>query len=405
MDWTDRITNIKFSIITGDGMIYFPLQKGGETEREYNTSEFDFISVFGTLVDRKKPKSRKIPLVFYFQGLDNIDQADEFEQSANDPRPWVVEHPFYGRIKGQPISLKRDDTNLNITEITVPFWESIDADYPVENFTVKDNTRDMQKKVYYAASLSAVTNVKFASIDVPKQASLVTRFASSMKTIQDDTTYSQFQNTLNAAIKAIDKLLSEPLNAIQSVQKFIDLPSTYERAIQGRVASYQNIYLELKSSINTLADKKYFESMGASTIASMAVTVVNPDSGDYVLVSDVANTTAKLAEMYNDYVETLDSVKVSVYDVNNTYNADASVQVELNSLVNYTIANLYQMSFQAKRERIVYTTKKTNAILLVHKYLGMDDDDENLDNFIKQNNIHFTEIFSIPKGREIRYSK
>ena len=405
MDWKERVDNIKFSIQTGDGKTYFPLYRGGETERSYNTSSFEFISVYGTLVDRKKPQSRKLPLVFWFQGADNITQADEFEASADDPRPWEVVHPFYGTIKGQPISIKRDDSSLNITEVTVPFWESIDADYPFSNFTVKDNTMDRHRAVLFASSFSYVTNVKFASIDISKNAQSIVDMAGDMQNIQDDTTYATFQNTLNAGLKAIDKMLENPLNAINSIQAFLDLPSTYEQAVNGRIGSYVNIYDRLKTSIKTLADKKYFESAGASTIASMAMTMVNPEAGDYVLVSDVENMTAKLAATYNDYMEKLDSLKVSVYDVNNTYNADATVQTELNNLVNFTIANLYNMSFETKRERIVFTDKKTNAILLTHRYLGMDDDDVNLATFIQTNDIKLNELFAIEKGREIRYAK
>lgn len=405
MNWEQRINNIKFSIETGDGKIYYPLYKGGELEKEYNTSSFEFISVKGTLVDRKKPKSRKLPLVFWFQGADNIEQADKFEISADDPRPWRVNHPFYGLISGQPISIKRDDSSLNVTEITVPFWESIDADYPVSNFTVKDNTRDKRDLVYSVSALSAITNVKFASIDVAKQAQSISDMSGEMKSIQDNNTYSDFQNALNAGLKAIDNLLEEPLNAIQTIQNFLDLPATYQQAIEGRIASYENIYYRLKTSIATLVDKKYFESMGASTIASMSMVAVNPIVGDYVLVSDVEKMTARIAKIHKDYVDTLGDLKVSVYDVNNTYSPDASVQSELNSLVNYTIANLYLMSFETKRERIVITDKKTNVILLVHRYLGLDDDDANIDTFVKTNNLKLNQLFAIEKGTEIRYAK
>lgn len=405
MDWKERIDLIKFSIKTGDGKVFFPLQTAGESEREYNTSSFEFISVYGTLVDRKKPQSRKFNLVFYFQGANNIDQADEFEASADDPRPWTVVHPFYGTIYGQPISIKRDDKSLNITEVTVPFWESIDADYPVANFSIKDNTRDRHDIVYFAAAQSYVTNVDFASADIAKNTSSIMDMAGEMQNLQDDNTYSTFQNALNTGLKAIDKLLDNPLDAIQSIQNFLDLPATYERAIEGRIAAYESIYWRLKDSIKTLTDKKYFESIGGSTIASMCETSVNPQTGDYTLVSDVEGVTAKILTIYKDYVETLDDSKVSVYDVNNTYNADGSVQLELNSLVNFTIANLYQMSFQTKRERIIYTSKKTNPILMVHRYVGMDEDDENLSNFIQANNIKLLELFSLGKGRQIKYAK
>ena len=405
MNWKERVDGIKFSIETGDGKTYFPLQKGGVKEKEFNTSSFEFINVYGTLVDRKKPQGGKFDLVFYFQGANNIDEADEFEVSADDPRPWVVNHPFYGIIKGQPISIKRDDSSLNITEITVPFWESIDADYPFFNFSVKDNTRDKNNKVYLASRLSAITNTKFAPADIAKMKNSILSIASKIKSIQNNFTYPDLLNKLNAGLKAIDKLLEDPLSAIRSVQNLLDLPSNYLQAVNGRIASYENVFNGLKSSVKTLADKKYFESIAASTISSMALTMVTPLPGDYVLVSDVDNMSERLNKIYKEYKDLLDDSQVSVYDVKNTYSPDATVQLELSSLINYTQANLYKISFTAKRERIVFTDKKTNIILLVHRYLGMDADDENISIFKKTNNIQLKELFAIPKGREIRYAK
>ena len=179
----------------------------------------------------------------------------------------------------------------------------------------------------------------------------------------------------------------------------------YEQAVESRVGVYESIYQRLKFSIRTLADKKYFESIGGTLIASLSLTMVTPQQGDYVLVSDVVDKTNRLLAIYNDYMALLDDLKVSVYDVKNTYNQDATVQSELASLVSYTVANLYSLSFDTKRERIVYTDKNTNVVLLVHRYLGLDESDENIEEFVKTNNIKLEELFSIEKGRMIKYAK
>jgi hypothetical protein len=405
MDWINRINDIKFSIETGDGKIFYPLYKGGEKEKEFNTSSFEFINVYGTLVDRKKPKSGVFPLVFWFQGADNIDQADEFDISSDDPRPWTVTHPFYGTIKGHPINIKRDDSNLNITEVTVPFWESIDADYPLYNYSIKDNTRDRHNTVLVACGVSYTTNNPVVSADIPKLQTSITDMGGAMMPIQDGNTFSDFQNFLNSGLKAIDKLTEGPLNAIQQIQNFVDLPATYEQALLGRIGSYQNIYYRLKDSIDTLSDKKYFEAMGATVIASTILAMTLPIPGDYVLVSDVFGMSVKLSVIYEDYLKTLDDQRVSIYDTNNAFSPDATVQTELNSLYNFAQANLYQISFLTKTERIVVVDKDTNIILLVHRYLGMDDNGDNLEIFKKTNNIFLNELFEIKKGREIRYAK
>lgn len=404
MNWQEKI-NIRFSIETGDGKVFYPLYKGGEKEREFNTSSFEFINVYGTLVDRKRPAGAKFPLVFYFEGADNVDKADEFESSCEDPRQWIVNHPFYGEIKGQPMSIKRDDSYLNITEITVPFWESISPDYPFSNFSTKDNTREQHRTTMYAFSLSADNKELYRPIDKTKQTEILGIMASELKSVQDNNTYADFQNAFNEGLKAIDNLLQQPLAAIQTVQNFLDLPSTYERAIQGRVASYESIYWRLKQSIKTVADKKYFESMAGTILSLISVTAVTPFGGDYILVSDVEKMVEKINNLYSDYKKTLDDLSVSVYNVKNTFIPDSNAQNELNVLVNYVISNLYVLSFGSKKERIIVVSKNTNVILLVHRYLGLDNDDKNIDDFLKMNQINFNELFQIKKGREIKFVK
>lgn len=407
MTWEERINNIPLEIKTGDGKTYFPLFKSTDSEKtkEFNTSSFEFINVYGTLVDRKKPKSGKFPLVFYFEGADNITQADNFENSADDSRPWEVNHPFYGRIVGQPISISRKDNYLNSTEINIDFWETIEIEYPTRNYSIKDNTREKHNAVYVASSVSYIKNTPFTSADISKNQVNILTISGNAKKLNDNDTYADFQNALNKGLKAIDNLLAEPLSAIESIQRFLDLPSRYEKSVEGRVASYLSTYERLKDSIDTLVDKKYFESIGASTIASMADAMVNPLFADYVLIYDIEKMYTKLNDTYEDYKKVLDQNKVSVYDIKNNWNPDATVQQELNDLVVFTLANLYRLTFAAKRERIVYTNKKTNAILLVHRYVGLDNLDENLENFISRNKIRLNELFTIQKGRKIVYIK
>lgn len=403
MDWIERIET-KFSIETGDGKVYFPLQKGGEKDKEFNTSSFEFINVYGTLVDRKKPQGGKYNLVFYFEGADNVDKADEFESSCDDPRQWTVTHPFYGTIYGQPLSIKRDDTNLNITEITVPFWESIDPNYPFSNFSKKDNTMDMHRTTMYAFALTAA-EATFTPVDIPKASDSLQGMNAEVKDLADNNTFADLQNALNSGLKAIDDIVAGPLNAIQSIQNFLDLPATYIRTIEGRVAAFESVLNRLKESVETATDKKYYEAMGGTVLSLINVVLLAPITGDYITVSDVSIRTNRLLNLYNDYLATLDSLTVDVYDVNNSFTPDPVAQQQLNQMVNYTIANLYSFTFGTKRERIVIVGKDTNVILLTHRYLGLDASDENIDTFVATNNIKFNELFSIKKGREIRFVK
>lgn len=404
MSYYDTIERNRFSIQCGDGQLYFPNWKGGTKEIEYNTSLFDFINVSGTLVDRKKPRSPFFDLTFFFQGETYLDDVNKFELSAADPRPWIIVHPIYGYIKGQPLSFKRNDDNLNIVEVTVPFWESIEADYPFSNFNIKDNTRDKKAKVYLYSSESFINNNPIAPDDIPDIADSIVDMSGAMESMQDNSTYADFQNGLNKALKSIDNILDSPFDTIQIIQAFLDLPTTYTQVLEARLGAYEAIYNRLESTIITVANRKYFESIGSSLIASMSVVLITPIPTDYVLMADVFKASQRLDNLYKRYLTKLDDVQVSIYDVNNSFTPDALVQSELSSLVQYTKANLYALSFQAKREKIVYVEKDSNPILLVHRYIGMDNDDVNLAKFVKTNNIKLRELFLVKKGRQIKFA-
>ena len=75
----------------------------------------------------------------------------------------------------------------------------------------------------------------------------------------------------------------------------------------------------------------------------------------------------------------------------------------LNEIVNKTLYNLFDFAFKAKQERTVEIEKDSNLIVLTHKYLGLDENDENIEIFRKMNNISNRNIFGVKKGTVIKY--
>src|SRR4051812_32567908 len=117
MSWVDKLKN-RIKIQMGDGKIYFPSWIPDHKRVEYNTAEFEFPNVEGTLVKRGTPLGRKYNLKLFFSGPDHLDDSDAFESSASDNRPWTIFHPYHGTIICQPTSLDFDNSNYNVTEIT-----------------------------------------------------------------------------------------------------------------------------------------------------------------------------------------------------------------------------------------------------------------------------------------------
>jgi hypothetical protein len=403
MSWQNKLENIQFTIKTGDGKEWFPLWKSGEKSKEFNTSIYDFIDVPKSLVERKQPKSSKYPLTFWFDGENHVDTAEEFERSAEDKRYWTITHPYYGTIKGQPLSISRNDNNLNITEISVDFWESIVFDYPKSNLSIQDNTLVKKNEILNssATSYSGRKVQEVADIQKIKESNL--QIAKSFDNLQTNETFSDFLNALSQAQKASDNLLNDSFDAIYKSEQLLNLPSTYEKKVIDKINGYISAYNGIKRVLNSVSDKLFFESIGASVLSCYCNASVNYQFGvDYTVATEVEQVASNLIQVYEDYLQTLDNASTSNYEIETNYQPNATVQTQLNDLVLFTLANLYNLAFEAQQERIVYTTKETNIVLLTHRYLGLASD-ENIETFRQINNIKLKELFRIKKERKIKY--
>ena len=403
MSWQNKIENIKFQITTGDGKVFRPLWKTAGKTKEFNTSIYDFINVEGSLVDRKKPKSSKHSLKFYFQGENNIEDAAEFDESASDNRAWVIVHPFYGSLRGQPLNIDYNEDALNVTEVTVDFWESINADYPDSAISVKDSVFSKKASVLKASSVVFAADVKPESSDIAKikESNILT--AASFNPIIDDDNNADYLNAASKSLSSADNLLNDPLSSIEAAQNILDLPSTFFSSIKSKSLAFKDAYYKLKLVTDTVTDKLFFEAQAAACIASLCNASVNPLEGDYVLRTEIEEIVTDVLEIYSDYLATVDENQVQIYNTELAYLPNVNIQIELYGLVAFTTGNLYNFAFEAKQLRTVYTPKPTNVILLAHRYLGLDVADENLADFIKINNIKLKELFVIKKGRKIQY--
>lgn len=130
MSWLDRIQN-NFTITTGDGKVYTPNWISATKDLEWNVSEFDFPSIDGTLVSKKKKRGNRYNTELYFQGETHLDTATAFEQSATiSNKSWTISHPLYGQISIQMPSIRMDNTQMNVTKISGVMIETILEDFP-----------------------------------------------------------------------------------------------------------------------------------------------------------------------------------------------------------------------------------------------------------------------------------
>lgn len=401
MSWIDRLDNITFTITTGDGRVFSPLWKNGEKLKEFNNTKYDFINTSGSLIDRKQPKSNLYPLVFWFQGEDNIEQCNAFENSANDSRAWTIQHPFYGLLKGQPVNLKRDDTNYNATKVTVDFWESIDGDFPNSEISIFDETRVKSMNVNSLSALYFVENASPKTEDIETIKENISVMSSKFNADKDN--FNDYINIVNKATLAANSLITDTETAFTDIQQVINAPTEFSGSVFFKINSYKEAYEVLKKSVNNLFDKYNFESQGASIISGICLSCVVPEENDFITRSDIERANKLLTDLYGDYLKTLDANQVNIYDVENAWAPTIQIQTAVIDLVTFTSNSLFALSFNARQERVHELRKDSNIILLTHRFMGLDADDTNIETFKKINNIKNDELYKIKQGRTIKY--
>lgn len=407
MSWIDRIQNTQFTITTGDGKLWTPDFISGEVSKQFNAGSFNFINLPGTLVVRKQVQARKFPLIFWFQGEDNLDNAEAFDQSANDSRAWVINHPQYGSITGQPVSLSRNDTHYNATEINVEFWETMIKPNPVLRSSVYDSLSAKMVTFQIDSSIDYGSKVLLKPADlgqINKSVSLIN--ARRIKAITT-ATYSQYQMTKNAAALAVLNIITAPVDGIHAIQNLIAEPARYDQMISSRVNLIASIFNDLLSAVTntpTVNNKYYFQAAAGVALAAIALAVVTPFSAaNYLTRTAVAGYANALTGFYNTYLSTLDNLYVSLPNPAGSFSATAATQNQLQTIIIEALTGLDTIAFSAKQERITTLLQDDNLITLTHKYMGLDVDDANLETFRTINNIKNDYLFLIPKGTQIKY--
>ena len=402
MAWKERLENIKFTIKTGDGSVYYPLWRDSVKSTKLNFAKYDFINVRGSFIDRKESESGSFPLNFYFTGEDNLDQAKAFENSAKDKRLWTITHPFYGTLSGHPTNIERNDNSFGNTEINVLFWESIADDYPEDSDSIPDEVEDRVVRLNSLGIQNYVSKAQPQTGDINDLKSSIEISAARFE--PDKFSFNDYRALKNKALGDLNLLIQETLVAISTAQLVLSEPANFERNIRNKIDSVKSAYDEVKSTINqeNRQSKYYFESQAATLIANLAKSSVNPLLDDYILRSDIESVNSELFGLYNDYLATIDANQIPLENINDEYSPDIDLQSSLIDLVTYTSQSLFVLSFDARQERSVILEKDSNLIVLTHRFLGLSSD-ENLETFKRINNMGLSETYRIKKGRLITY--
>lgn len=418
MSWIERAKN-DLIIVTGDGKEWRPLYLNPSKGKDYNIAQFDFPNVKGSRVERGQPQGRKFPLEFYFTGEFCIEESENFEVSADDPRPWNISHPKYGEILAQPVSINFGDEKENACKITCTVIETIPDDNPRGTTDPVDRiSNDHALVLGQLASQFGNLDIDVSGIQL-FQESANEVYNNAVPKIKLTVDAVEFSNRFQRAQAAFLQATAKPIEAAQAMNEMISYVAEFKiesaisivgdfsiNATKNRIQAFIDCYdslIESKDTIDNRIGKIIFENNTGSIIASMCLASATPEEGDYSNANDVLTIMESILDTFNDLIEQLDSLQTDNGGAPDSYIPDFASLAALSNLVTFTVANLYNIALNSKQERSIICEKDTNLILLAHRFYGLTVDDATIVTLMRTNQIGLSGILKIMKGTRIVY--
>lgn len=417
MSWQDNIKQ-PFTITTGDGVTYTPQWNPTQSVvlvQDFNTVQFEFKGIVGTLVDRAEVKGNMYHIEVVFTGADHLVQAKNFRDSAADARastigklkaPWTINHPYYGILVVQPVSLKYNNEEGNVSKITGTVIETIQAENlttgidPYDKISVDKVTTDAALFDAYVAAVPTpqtidtegmLDNIETASDKV-----------SPLVSLSDD--FNAFKNAVNTALYYANGAASSVGKAMAAAQSMLSYPALFTDTVINRLAmlkaTFDGLYDEAVDITEGL--KSLYENNAGTVISSMCLATVTNVTDDYDNNTDVLSVINTILAVYNQHLLNLDSLQSDNGSEPGNYIPDFTSLDALTSLVNYTINSLYAIAVNAKQQNIYILPENDDVYNLSYRLYGTVADDT-VDQFIADNDIEYPEILMLKKGREVVY--
>lgn len=402
MSWLDKVKN-QLTITCGDGESYTPNYLNPQKAIDYNFTEFLFPNIDGTLVVRYAPKGRRYPVEFYFQGEEHLDTAAAFETSAADRRPWTVSHPLYGELTVQPVSLNFDNTEYNVTKITGVLLETIEKPRPSVTASPVDQVIDDKITADAVIAEAYAEQVTPTATDVAEMQMQNQVLYAEGKGLATGSEGNAYFNAFNTAYSAISSATAEPLAAMNAIQQMISAPARFAASVKERMNTLETQFNRLVETVENLLtpnQKRQFQAAAGTMMTTMSENAV---TGEYQTSSDVLSMVEAVSAQYEEYITSLDALQTANAGDPESYVPDQSALLAIDALVNSAVSNLFDIALDAQQERSIILEHDSNAVVLAHRFYGLDAADENLERFIETNNLSFNEYVHIKKGTRIIY--
>jgi hypothetical protein len=430
------------------------LWETSEKETVLKTGVFTFPDKDGAHVQHQGRGPVSFPMTCIFNGENNIEMADNFEEALGERDTAELQHPVYGIKKVIPtgnIKRKEDCVNsINESHVTITFTENItdepgklervSADELEENFnefsesaaadfaesittenigeqlqiqsTLEDEAGILNENLSGIVLSSSVTDVTGMAAGNSNQADFIT----SMKELKDNiknmfrSSEGVIQNAINIARITLN-LMKLPSRTIIDLNEKI---KGYTQLITQIIKQFKNDPFGINNIKNSFASTRLVLTASIASLSSGAALSITEnaagtnsgsiESGPYSSGASVLSRESVVfsAIEINNLFETIKTFEDSKIKQNVFIDSNATSYLLLSELVYNSIQIILNMSFSLPMRRTIILDRDRNFIELCAELYGTVDN-YYLDRFISENDFNIDELEIIPMGREVSY--
>jgi hypothetical protein len=316
-------------------------------------------------------------------------------------------HPYYGSIFVQPVTIAFNNQSFNVTQLIIEVIETILEDAPR---AIVDRVSDIQNRAQVVDDNINSTFSNSITVNAAAATQAVqyndAAFSSASGDIPNQVDSDVYFNAYKLANSTLVSATSTPLQKIRAINSWLQSPFLFQQSVLSRVAIFEAQIGQLNASVLSLTNpnsKRIYEVYLSSLLVGLGLTSINPQQNDYTTRGQVVEIIEKILTQYNTFVLNLDSIQTLTGSTPTSYIPDANILTSLSGFIKFITANLLLIASDARQEVTLLLEEDSNAILLTHRFYGLDQQDENLQLFLDTNNIGSKELFKIEKGRLITY--
>lgn len=344
----------------------------------------------------------------YIHGNDYDLESDRFRKALTEKGPGILQHPRYGTFKALPTSRKVierfvDGAGEAVFDITFIKVE----DVPITRYTTASMGQLVIANVDLAQVATLATLADTVITDARKLAALVNNVRNGIALAghflrgisgMAAAVQSQINKTINGIISEVETLAATPQDLMESMISLYRLPGRTITSVKEKVEAYINIFTTIAADFVTVTEE-YGELIGQIfTAQSNGVAIATAEAvtaGTIKTTAEAAAIIASLSALKSDIDDTTQDME-DAGDFSADYEMQAAVKLAVSNALRYVIDQALSLPVE---QRFTLERDVPPNVLLWE----LDGDVSRLEEFIDYNDLQSDEIFTIPRGREVKW--